>query len=201
LEGLDSGVPAVSVQQLDLHPRPARLNHRIVIAVADRAHLTGNLQGIRWGDVRPWADGCWRHGSGIAVSGTYGSPPGQPAEALFGSSSAVLRPTRGERPSLEGLTRHRTCSDECLVPLAGLEPATCCLGDNCQSSAQTGPVGSRQLRLARHSVECGLVGCSRAWWNDCENDHQSKLAWVQEGEDGANLKAGWGGVRSGVASR
>jgi hypothetical protein len=33
------------------------------------------------------------------------------------------------------------------------------------------------------------------------DDHQSKLAWVQEGVDGANLKAGWGGVRSGVASR
>ena len=60
------------------------------------------------------------------------------------------------------------------VPLAGLEPATCCLGDNCPSSAQTGPVGSRQVRLGRHSVQCGLVGCSRAWWNDRENDHLSK---------------------------
>jgi hypothetical protein len=49
-----------------------------------------------------------------------------------------------------------------------------CLGDNCQSSAQTAPVGSRQLKLGRHSVACGLVGCSRAWWNDRENDHQSK---------------------------
>jgi hypothetical protein len=48
------------------------------------------------------------------------------------------------------------------------------LGDNCQSSAQTGPVGSGQLRLARHSVECGLVGCSRAWWNDRQNDQLSK---------------------------
>jgi hypothetical protein len=61
-----------------------------------------------------------------------------------------------------------------LVPLAGLEPAACCLGDNCRHSAQTGPVGSRQLRLERHSVQCGLVGCSRAWWNDRENDHQGK---------------------------
>jgi hypothetical protein len=48
-----------------------------------------------------------------------------------------------------------------------------CLGDNCQSSAQTAPVGSRQLRLGRHSVECGLVGSSRAWWNDRQNDHLS----------------------------
>src|SRR4029450_11426639 len=61
-----------------------------------------------------------------------------------------------------------------LVPLAGLEPAACCLGDDCPSSAQTVPVGSRQLRLGRHSVECGLVGCSRAWWNDRENDHVRK---------------------------
>jgi hypothetical protein len=55
-----------------------------------------------------------------------------------------------------------------------LEPATCCLGDNCQSSAQTGPVGSRQLRLGGVSVQCGLVGCSMAWWNDHQNDHLSK---------------------------
>jgi hypothetical protein len=51
---------------------------------------------------------------------------------------------------------------------------TSCLGDNCQSSAQTGPVGSRQVRLAGDSGECGLVGCSRAWWNDQQNDHQGK---------------------------
>jgi hypothetical protein len=49
-----------------------------------------------------------------------------------------------------------------------------CLGDNCPYSAQTAPVGSGQLRLGWHSVESGLVGCSRAWWNDRENDHQSK---------------------------
>jgi len=60
------------------------------------------------------------------------------------------------------------------VPLAGLEPAACCLGDNCPSSAQTAPVRSRQLRLGRHSVECGLVGCSRVWWNDRQNDQLSK---------------------------
>jgi hypothetical protein len=65
-----------------------------------------------------------------------------------------------------------------------------CLGDYCQYSALTVPVGSRQLRLARHSVECGLVGCSRAWWNDRENDHQSKLAWVQEGS-GRRQPQGW----------
>jgi hypothetical protein len=49
-----------------------------------------------------------------------------------------------------------------------------CLGDNCQSSVLYVPVGSGQVRLGRHSVECGLVGCSRPWWNDRENDHQNK---------------------------
>ena len=49
-----------------------------------------------------------------------------------------------------------------------------CLGDNCPYSAQTAPAGSRQLRLGRHSVECGLVGCSRVWWNDRQNDQLSK---------------------------
>ena len=47
--------------------------------------------------------------------------------------------------------------------------------------------------MGRDSIESGLVRFSRAWWNDRENDHQSKLAWVQEGVDGVNLKAGWGG--------
>jgi hypothetical protein len=49
-----------------------------------------------------------------------------------------------------------------------------CLGDNCPSSAQTGPVGSRQLRLVDDSGESGLVGCSSGLWNDRENDHLSK---------------------------
>jgi hypothetical protein len=49
-----------------------------------------------------------------------------------------------------------------------------CLGDNCQSSAQTGPVGSRQLKLVDDCGESGLVGCSCGLWNDCENDYLSK---------------------------
>jgi hypothetical protein len=53
-------------------------------------------------------------------------------------------------------------------------PATFVLFSNCPYSAQTAPVGSGQLRLGRYSVECGLVGCSRAWWNDRQNDHLSK---------------------------
>jgi hypothetical protein len=49
-----------------------------------------------------------------------------------------------------------------------------CLGDNCPYSAQIGPVGSRQLRLGGVSVQCGLVGCSKAWWNDHENDRPGR---------------------------
>jgi hypothetical protein len=35
---LDAGTPALPVQQLDLHPRPERFDHRVVIAVTDRTH-------------------------------------------------------------------------------------------------------------------------------------------------------------------
>jgi hypothetical protein len=61
-----------------------------------------------------------------------------------------------------------------LVPLARLKRATCCLGDNCPSSAQIAPVRSGQVRLGGASGQCGLVRFSMAWWNDRENDHQSK---------------------------
>ena len=94
--------------------------------------------------------------------------------ALFGSSSAVQRLNEGGDLSRERLPSPSTCDDGCLVPLAGLEPAACCLGDNCQSSGLYGPVGSRQLRLGRHSAESGLVRFSCGVWNDCENDHLSK---------------------------
>jgi hypothetical protein len=57
------------------------------------------------------------------------------------------------------------------VPLAGLEPATCSLGDNCQSSGLYGSGGSRQVRLGGHSGQCGLVRFSCGLWNDRENDH------------------------------
>jgi hypothetical protein len=76
-----------------------------------------------------------------------------------------------------------------LASLAGLEPATCCLGDNCRYSAEPVPVGSGQVRLGRNSGQCGLVGCSRAWWNDHENDYQCKLEWFKRGGR-RRLKAG-----------
>jgi hypothetical protein len=56
-----------------------------------------------------------------------------------------------------------------VVPLARLERATCCLGDDCCSlrfcQVWAGQVGG-------DSGLCGLVGCSTAWWNDCENDRR-----------------------------
>ena len=83
----------------------------------------------------------------------------------------------GERP--KGQSRSTTAPY--LVSWVATIPS--CLGDTCPSSAQTAPVGSRQLRLGRHSVECGLVGCSRAWWNDRGNDHLSKR-WPGSGTSG-----------------
>jgi hypothetical protein len=47
-----------------------------------------------------------------------------------------------------------------------------CLGDDCPSSVLCGPVGSGQARLGGVSAGCGLVRCSRAWWNVHRNDHQ-----------------------------
>ena len=38
VRGLDAGVPPSAVQQLDLHARSERLDHRVVKAVPDRAH-------------------------------------------------------------------------------------------------------------------------------------------------------------------
>jgi hypothetical protein len=47
------------------------------------------------------------------------------------------------------------------------------LQDNCQSSVLYGPVRSGQVRLGGVSVQCGLVRCSKAWWNDRQNDHEA----------------------------
>jgi hypothetical protein len=77
--------------------------------------------------------------------------------------------------ALSRLHRSATLEPRVGAPLAGLEPATCCLGDNCQSSAEPVPAGSSQLRLGRDSAQCGLVGCTTAWWNDHENDRSGPL--------------------------
>ena len=54
----------------------------------------------------------------------------------------------------------------------------------CPSSAQTAPVGSSQLRLAGHSVECGLVRTRRAWRKDCETAHGSVMIRAVTGGSG-----------------
>ena len=92
---------------------------------------------------------------------------------LFEWSSAVQVPIGCLVAQLEPL-RRLDLRDTSLAPLAGLEPATCCLGDNCRYFVLYGPVRSGQVRLGRDSVESGLVRLSRAWWNDRENDHLSK---------------------------
>ena len=48
---------------------------------------------------------------------------------LFGLSSAVLRLGRPCRLSEDGFLAQLTCDNGSFVPLAGLEPAACCLGD------------------------------------------------------------------------
>jgi hypothetical protein len=44
---LDPGFPLLSVEQLDLHPRPERLDHRVVVAVPDAAHRRHQPGGLR----------------------------------------------------------------------------------------------------------------------------------------------------------
>ena len=78
-----------------------------------------------------------------------------------------------------------------------------CLGDNCHS-AESVPVGSTQVRLGRDSSQCGLVGCSRAWWNDRQNDHLSKQRGLPHSRSGSAARpqgqsgcrtTGWGESR------
>jgi hypothetical protein len=95
------------------------------------------------------------------------------AVALSGHPVGRLPPPLqlGRRdPDCSGSEAGREYSDANLI----VETAPCCLGDNCRYFVLYGPVRSGQVRLGRDSVESGLVRFSRAWWNDCENDHQDK---------------------------
>jgi hypothetical protein len=56
------------------------------------------------------------------------------------------------------------------VPWQDSNLQTCCLGDDCRSSAPDGSVRPGQVRLAGVSVEHDLVRCRRAWGNDRGND-------------------------------
>jgi hypothetical protein len=71
---------------------------------------------------------------------------------LFGLSSAVLRLGRPCRLSEDGFLAQLTCDNGSFVPLAGLEPAACCLGDNCNLLFST-----VQLGLARSGWSTILV--------------------------------------------
>ena len=62
-----------------------------------------------------------------------------------------------------------------MLALGRLERATCCLGDNCQSSGLYGSDRSRQVRFGGVSGEPGLLRFSCGLWNDRQNDHLSKL--------------------------
>jgi hypothetical protein len=83
-------------------------------------------------------------------------------------------PGTRSRPRERAFLARLTCDNGALVPLAGLEPATCCLGDNCPSSGLYGSVGSSQVTLGDDSGESGLVRFSCGLWNDRGNDHLSK---------------------------
>jgi hypothetical protein len=66
-------------------------------------------------------------------------------------------------------SKDRMASDlQVLVPLAGLEPATCCLGDNCRYLFSTVQCGLARSGWAGSQLSVVWFGCSRAWWNDCE---------------------------------
>ena len=81
------------------------------------------------------------------------------AGARLGTGSMLGRSLVGGGPGMQRRgSRHQICH---------------CLGDSCQSSVPSGPVGSGQVRLGGVSVQCGLVRSSKAWWNDRQNDHEA----------------------------
>jgi hypothetical protein len=90
------------------------------------------------------------------------------ADRALCKASRTARPI-GQWPIYRGLS----CGDGIRSALAGLEPATCCSGDNCQSSVLYGPVGSSQVRLGGVFL-VGAVWFSCGLWNDRENDQLSK---------------------------
>jgi hypothetical protein len=108
---------------------------------------------------------------GLETSSSIGRAAVMPATA---SGYSMHRPNYLGSNLAKGCSWRLSCNDALPVPLAGLEPAACCLGGNCQSSAESVPVGSRQVGLGRDCAQCGPVVGSRAWWNDRQNDQQRK---------------------------
>ena len=62
------------------------------------------------------------------------------------------------------------------VPLAGLEPATCCLEDVSAPSSEAQRVRFQQVRSGAPSAWYGPVLRGGAWWNDRENDRAALCA-------------------------
>jgi Integrase core domain len=133
-------------------------------------------------------------------------PPRRHRHPHPGPRAATVAPTRRccDDPLNLGEAARHLCTvsrDITSVPLAGLEPATCCLGDNCRSSVLYGSVGSSQVRLGGVSGECGLVRFSCGLWNDRENDQQCKQRVRYAGPDSASLAGsvvGFHAVRTGT---
>jgi len=85
-----------------------------------------------WGELPQKPVAGWASGDAVGHGDVQGhqsaAQRGSVAE-LFGLSSAVLRLGRPCRLAEDGFLAQLTCDTGSFVPLAGLEPAACCLGD------------------------------------------------------------------------
>jgi hypothetical protein len=80
--------PAAPVQQLDLHPRPERLDHRVVVAIADAAHRGTRPESLaRWVNAQ---EANWAH-SLVGVD----DRPGRRGAAVDGHAERVGDQRRG----------------------------------------------------------------------------------------------------------
>ena len=112
-----------------------------------------------WSSLSPWSSLPLPRSSPATLLGFAKATPFEPRDWHLSNDVYV-------RPRSKG-------ADLCVC--APGRTRTCCLEDNCQSSAQTGPVGSSQVRLGDDSVQSGLLGCSSVWWNDCETARGSVM--------------------------
>jgi hypothetical protein len=100
---LDTGSPASPVEQLDLQPRPERLHHGVVVAVADRAHRgTSPASLTRWvnpqeANCPPWSEWTIAPAAGVRVS--MAMPSVLVTSAAVGDASIDQPTTRRENTS------------------------------------------------------------------------------------------------------
>ena len=153
--------------------------------VADPLELAGRAQlGLNLADgQRNSPSGGSRVGQGGTDTSTGLLAQGQ---FLVAEAGTEQRGEHGRLPGLwAGTTTATDRSGSCLGGPAPDQPRrpsltasrrlSSCSGDNCQSSAQSGPVGSSQVRLVGVSGEYGLVRSGRAWWNVREKDRTPSL--------------------------